>query len=115
SVEGDTGAGVGNVDVVFNLTGQVLGTNGLLIIKAAANTSFTPDAGTTVVNDTGLNAAPIENGTNSFLVVFSPSTITTGTDFDPFDVGTLTLPPGASLLDGVGWQDGDNANDKVFG
>ncbi len=101
--------------VVFNLTGQVIGSNGLLLIKAASNTSFTPDAGTTIVNDTGLNAAPIENGSNSFLIVFSPTPITTGTDFDPQDIGSLTLPNGASLLDGIGWKDQDAGGDKVFG
>ena len=115
SVEGDNGAGVGSVDWVFNLTGQSIGSNGLLLIRAESNTSFTPDPGTTVVTDPLLNAAPIENGTNSFLIVFSPTTITTGTDFDPNDVGNLTLPSGASLLDGVGWMDQDNANDKTFG
>ena len=115
SVEGDSGAGIGSVDVAFNLSADALGSNGLLLIKSPNNTSYVADSGTTVVNDSVLSGPVLENGTNSFLLVYSLTPITTGTDLDPGDEGTLTLPAGATLLDGVGWMDGDNANDHVLG
>jgi len=97
-----------------DLSAATQGDSGLTIIRAA-NGCATP-AGTTVVTDARFaNGDTLENGTNSFLLIFSPSSvISETTDFDPENDGIVNLPPGASILDAVGWQDG-GANDFIHG
>ena len=111
SVEGDrataTATNVGLADVVFNLSGQTLGSNGLLIIKATSG-GHTAAPGTTVVTSSVLDGSILENGTNSFAVIYSPTAaISVGVDYDTDENGTLDLPLGAAVLDVIGWADGD--------
>ncbi|MFT3785152.1 MAG: Calx-beta domain-containing protein [Tepidisphaeraceae bacterium] len=106
SIEGDSTSNPGNVSYVRSLSGSTTGTSTLLVLKSAA-TSYTIGAGVTVITDTLLDAAAgaLQNGANSFALVFSPTPITTGTDLDPTNSGALTLPAGASMLDSVGTLD----------
>jgi len=120
SVEGDGDAppvGAGRLDMVVDLTGRSLGPNGLLVITGTIPSHAFP-ADTTVVTEPQLDvgATALENGTNSFLLVRSPSKIEEGhdRDLDPEDDGTLDLPPGATVLDALGWSDG-GAGDLVYG
>ncbi len=114
-VEGDFPQNPGNVDLAFNLTGRVIGSNGILIIKATIG-GHTPANGTTIVGDTVFNDAPaIENNANSFLVVYSQTPITGGQDLDPgTDDGVLELPAGAILMDSVGVKE-SGINGLVYG
>jgi hypothetical protein len=106
SVEGDAPENIGLATAVFNLTGVASGTNGLLILESASNTDFTTPAGTTVVNNTAFDTALLQNDSNSFLVIQSPTTpIMLNSDLDPDDDGNLDLPSGAVVLDGIGWED----------
>lgn len=122
AVEGDPGGGgtsAGVVDFALDLGSACsgacsFGSNGLLLIKSAAGGHTSQDGDTTVVALPGLDTGSIENGTTSFLVVYSPSAIAATTDLDANDDGTLELPSGASLLDGVAVTDGD-AGDVTYG
>lgn len=114
SVEGD-GTAAGTADLVVDLSATPLGSNGLLMIKAPAG-GFTPPSETTVVpvasfaNSGGI----LENGSNSFVIVFSTTPILAGVDYDANNDGFLELPPGAVLVDGIGYTDG-GATDVAYG
>jgi hypothetical protein len=115
SIEGDSAA-QGIADVVVDLGGQVLGSNGLLVIKSDIGTGHTIPAATTIVVNGSFNPSPaqtIENGTNSFALILSPTTPIAG-DLDTNTDGILELPVDASIIDIVGWSDG-GANDLVYG
>jgi MYXO-CTERM domain-containing protein len=122
ALEGDSGGAAGTADYVLNLStacGGVcsFGTNGLLIVKAAAG-GDTIAPPTTVVLDPQLNVgvtggSGMENGSITFMLIYSPTTaIAKGTDYDP---GTgLALPTGAIISDSIGWTDG-GTTDVVYG
>jgi MYXO-CTERM domain-containing protein len=118
SMEGESGTGAGTADMVVNLSTAcggpcTFGSNGLLVIKAAAGGATMP-AETTVVTDTQLDATAggLENGSNSWLLVFSPTLpIVEGTDYD---TGSgLALPAGAIIVDAVGMKEA--TGDTVYG
>ena len=126
----------GRATYVANLSSYSIGSNGILIIKSP-DAGFTPPAGATVVTDPLFDNAggTLQNGTNSFLLVYSPTTPITayaydpttgtvtsnGTDFDTSgggvtrDNGTLTMPSGAELVDNVAWFDGTSSFDLAYG
>src|SRR6185436_17666614 len=118
-VDGD-GGGEGLVDQVVDLGMACddecsLGSNGLAVVKVL-NGGFSVPAATTVIRDPQL-AVPgggIENGTMSVVLVAGPVVLTEGTDYDPDDDGTLDLPAGDTIVDAVGWTDGDGS-DIVYG
>jgi hypothetical protein len=114
SIEGD-GAGAGLADFVLDLSPHALGSNGLLLIKAAVG-GFTPlDGATTVVGVPAFDTTGVfENDSNSFLLIFSPTPIAQNTDLDTNNDGFLELPVGAQALDGIGWTDG-GISDVVYG
>ena len=124
SMEGDSGSTTdppGTADLVISLDGVVCGANGLILVQSAtgwpADAGVTIDPQTTVVTNAAFDKSGggLENGSNSFLVIESPTTpITEGTNYDSGDAGTLVLPANATLLDGIGWVDGD-AGDRVYG
>jgi hypothetical protein len=115
SVEGDGNANQGLATYVFDFTGKNFGNNGLILLDGVTAT-FSPDGGTTVLNDTAFDAAStLQNGSNSFLVIFSPTPITTSQDLDTNNDGTLDLPSGASVLDGIGWLDPSTPGGKSYG
>ena len=118
AIEGDASAtpgGVGRADMVVNLSGASLGSNGLLVIQSTAGGHAAP-GGTTVLTDTQLDASAggLENGSISFLLVASLLPIIEGTDYDVDNDGVLELPPGAIIVDAVAWSDGDSA-DVTYG
>jgi hypothetical protein len=116
AIEGDVGSDPGRADVVIDLTGWTLGSNGLLLI-AATNQPYAVDPGTTLVAASQLNreGGGLGNGSISFLLLTSPSSIAEGQDLDKGDNGILEgLPAGTTILDAVGWSNGDS-NDLVFG
>jgi hypothetical protein len=116
SLDGNAGGDPGKVGFALNLTGTLLGTNGLLVV-VATNHSYAIPPGTTVVTDPQFSepGGILGNGTISFLLVSSASVISRGEDLDKGDNGILEgLPGGATILDAVGWSDGGN-NDIVYG
>lgn len=101
-------AGTGVADLVFDLSGYTIGTNGLLVIKSSVP-SFTPAAGTTVVTTTAFDPGTtqsIENGANTVGLVYSPIPLVQFQDYDSDlvgDGGLDLLPSTAQILDSVGW------------
>ena len=115
-VEGDAGANPGTTRMVVNLSGTALGSSGFLVI-AAPGPPYEIPADTTVLFDDQLNTlgGALGNGSISFLLVSSPSSIPEGEDLDGGDNGVLEdLPPGTVLIDAVAWSDGD-LNDVLYG
>lgn len=118
-VDGD-GGGEGVADLAVDLGVAcdgpcALGANGLAIVKAPAG-GHTPRPATTVVPSERLEAGAggIENGTLSVLLLTGPTPLVEGTDYDTNDDGVLELPPGTTIVDAVGWTDGDGG-DVVYG
>lgn len=112
--EGDSGS-TGNADFVIPLSGITLGTNGLLFIGTSLGYSNINSQ--TVYIDTlifGVSAGLIENGSSSFVTMFSPSPILTNADYDTNNDGVLELPFGMSIIDAVGYTN-NNAGAKVYG
>ncbi len=104
-IEGDPGS-AGNSDLVIPLNGITLGSNGLVFIGTSLG--YPNIAPPTVFKDTLIFGLPIlDNGSMSFLVLFSPSPILTNVDYDNNNDGTLELPQGAIIQDAVGWTNGD--------
>lgn len=112
--EGD-GAGAGLADFVVNISNITLGSNGLLLIKGATNAFPTPTGTTEFIDGQLTGGGGLENGSISFLIITSPTTpIVETTDYDTDNNGTLdALPTDATILDSVGYTDGD-AGDLVY-
>ena len=127
------GAGIGVADVVYNLSGLTIGSNGLLVI-AASGWLYSAEAGTTVA-PTALPA--LENSSQTYALWYSPGgNFVQGEDYDRdrfliqssvsgfqtevrSGVGVLDtglLPAGAQLIDSVGTvEGGGNDRDRVVG
>lgn len=100
-IEGDAGAagGGGVVEQAVSLDGQVIGSNGLFLIRDSSTIlSPAPAAGTTIlVHDF---TPDIENNTsNHFLVRNFSSSV--GTDLDTTDDGVLDSTPWSEVLDSL--------------
>lgn len=112
--EGDS-ASSGIADLVIPLNGITIGANGLIFIGTSLGyPSISP---ATVFKDSLIFGVPggyIENGSNTFMTVFSPSPILTGVDYDTNDDGVLEMPFGMSIIDAVGYTN-NNAGAKVYG
>jgi hypothetical protein len=117
ALEGDISSTPGVADLVVDLSGRTIGSNGILIITGATTcTGRTIAAGATQVTDTQLDTGTsgIENGTITFLLVTSPTPIVEGTDYDVNNDGTLeALPAGTVVLDAIGVAD-DDFGDIVY-
>jgi len=100
SIEGDASSTQGRVNYLHDLGGVAFGTNGLILIRAPG--AYTPPVGTTVIDDPRLATSAIQNGTESIVLVQSPTAINFSTGND----GGVSLFPfaGTSLLDSVGWR-----------
>lgn len=108
-IEGD-GTATGVVDQSISLTGQTLGSNGLLLIRASNNVTLPgPDANTNIwVN----NFTPdIENGSNTYLLGFGTAPAV-GTDLDTPNLGTLNAGAlsGFTVVDGIAVLENDGVN-----
>jgi MYXO-CTERM domain-containing protein len=75
SVDGDSGS-AGRINYVHDVSGLSVGSNGLLLIEATTTTFADVDPSTTLVADTALTGSPIQNGTESVLVISSPVPLT---------------------------------------
>jgi hypothetical protein len=109
AIEGD-GTATGVVDQSISLTGQTLGANGILLLRAAANVVLPgPDAGTNVwVQDF---APDIENGSNTYVLGFGTAPAV-GFDVDTPNAGTLDAGAlsGFTVVDAVAVLENDGVN-----
>ena len=115
AVEGNKEQNPGTVNIAIDLTGERLGSSGLLLLAADGHPYNVP-TGTRVFLASELSApgGALGNGSISFLLVSSPSRITPGSDWDAGDNGVLEgLPAGATILDSVAWLDG-GSSDRVY-
>ncbi|MDF2693020.1 MAG: endonuclease/exonuclease/phosphatase [Labilithrix sp.] len=107
ALEGDGDSSTGSpgvADIVVDLGDHNCGANGLAYIKAANGGHPAGSAQTTVITASVLDTgkSPFENATTTFVVIKSPTTpITATTDYDAENDGTLELPTGASVVDGI--------------
>lgn len=111
-LEGDS-ASAGNADLVIRLNNITLGSNGLYFIGTSLGYTI---AAPTILRDTlifGIPGGIIENGSSTFMLVFSNTPIVYGLDYDINNDGVLELPAGASILDSFGWISG-GATDAVL-
>jgi hypothetical protein len=115
--DGDSSTGSpGVADIVVDLGTQKCGSNGIAVIKpTTGGHAFGAQATvfTTASLDTG---SGFENATTSFAIVRSPSTpIVQGADYDAADEGTLSLPGGASIVDGISvFDQTDGVTDHTY-
>ena len=117
SLEGDAASNEGNATgvIAFATPGPAIGSNGLLVVVSAVGCApRTYPAGTAVIAAAFLNTGILQNGSNSFLLVSSPTAIALNTDLDANDDGVLELPTGAVILDSIAWSDG-GAGDLLYG
>jgi len=116
-INGDDELNAGVATTVISLDGQRLGTNGLLLI-VSADAPYVPAPGTTVFAAPQFDRAggALDNGTVSFLLVYSTNGIVEGSDLDAGDNGVAEkLPADAVVLDSIAWYDTDGGgNDLVY-
>lgn len=116
--DGDSNGPPGTADFVVDFDGVTCGSNGIVYVKAGQGGQSAGDASSTVVTSSFLDtgASPIENATTSFVVVHSPSApIVQTTDYDTNDDGTLELPSGAIIVDGVStFDESPTAHDRTY-
>lgn len=113
-IEGDS-SNPGVLDRVFRINNKTLGASGIMLFASSLGYQGIPDD--CLFQDTlvfGIPGGIIENGSNTFAVFFSPVPFVAGTDYDTTNDGTLELPPGAIMLDAVGWTNG-NPSAIVYG
>jgi len=112
--EGDSGS-AGNCDRVFPIRNVTLGSTGLYFIGTSLG--YTSVASGTIYRDTlvfGVPGGVFENGSISFLLIFSSIPIVQDFDYDNNNDGNLELPAGAVVLDAFGWTNGDPSG-RVYG
>jgi hypothetical protein len=102
----------GTADLVVNLNGDSIGSDGLLVIQNSASAGHAIPSGTTVVTDPTFftQAGGFANGTLSFYLYSSSNAFIQGTDYDTNNDGTLDhLPSGYEILDHVAILDNNSA------
>ncbi len=102
-LDGD-GSRLGLINRAWDLSGETLGSNGLLLLRQAAILPV-PDTETTIVEDPTM---AIQNGDMTLLIVDSFYAVE-GFDIDTNDDGVVDTIPWLSTLDGIGF-DADNAD-----
>ena len=111
-----TPANAGNVWFLAELSTAALGSNGLLVVKAAtgghATTAPTTEVGSPLLDVA--NGRGLINTAQTIALIFSPSGLTLDQDLDTNDDGTLDLPVGAVLVDSVGWKDNSDLNAGLY-
>ncbi len=113
-IEGDS-SNPGVLDRVFRINNKTLGSSGIMLF--ATSLGYQDIADDCLFQDTlvfGIPSGIIENGSNTFAIFFSPVPFVVGTDYDTTNDGTLELPPGAIMMDAVGWTNG-NLSAIVYG
>jgi hypothetical protein len=97
-LEGDSGS-AGNADLVIRLNNITLGSNGLYFIGTSLGYTIPAP---TILRDTlifGIPGGILENGSSTFMIVFSNTPIVYGLDYDTNNDGVLELPAGAAIID----------------
>jgi hypothetical protein len=115
-VDGNTSSNPGMANLVIKLSNLRLGSSGLLVL-GGYNCPYPIPFGTAFLPDNKFDApaGTLGNDTVSFLLISSPKPIQEGVDLDGGDNGVLEgLSKGATILDAVGWSEGDNG-DIVYG
>jgi hypothetical protein len=116
--DGSAGS-AGTADLVVNLTGDAIGSDGLLVIQSSATAGHTLPTATTLVTDAAFFTVTggFPNSTLSFFLFDSPDAgFVAGTDYDTDDNGTLDhLPAGAVPLDDVAIPDTNDPSDIIYG
>jgi len=114
-IEGDKDLNPGTVNVAINLSGERLGSSGVLLIVADGHPYSVPvGARVFLASDLSAPGGALGNGSVSFLLVSSPAPLVSGIDLDAGDNGIPeALPEGTTLLDSVGWLSGGN-NDRAY-
>ncbi len=113
SIEGDGATASGTATMVVSLGSASMGSGGYLVIGSP---SLTVAAGASHVSDARFDTTSgiLQNGSNSFALIYSLTPISEGTDLDANSDGALELPAGASLIDAVGSLDG-GVSDIAYG
>lgn len=108
----------GRTDLVLNLSGAHLGSNGLLVVKASATTGFIVPASTPVIEDARFidtALSPLNNNSLSVMLVQSVIAPLEGTDYDANDDGVFDIAPldAATVVDSISIR--QLASDPVYG
>lgn len=112
-LEGDSGS-AGNADLVIRLNNITLGSNGLYFIGTSLGYTI---AAPTILRDTlifGIPGGILENGSSTFLLVYSTVPMVYGNDYDTNNDGVIELPAGAAILDGFGWITSGATDAKIY-
>jgi hypothetical protein len=115
AVEGNKEANLGTATTVISLSGERLGSSGLLLVAADGNPYTVPSGARVLLSaELARTGGALGNGSFTLLLVGSMQPIASGADLDLEDEGVLDgLPFAANALDSVGWLDGGN-NDRVY-
>jgi len=116
AVQGNSSIDPGRIDLAIELSGTLLGTNGLLVLAGPGHPyAFSPGTSVILVPALANAGGALDNGSLSLLLIGTKRTIVQGADWDNGDNGILEgLPDDAFVVDAVGWSDGGNG-DKVYG
>ncbi len=117
AVHGNPGI-AGRADLVLNLNGALLGTNGLLVVKVSATTGFLVPAATRVIEDARFidtAISPLNNNSLSVLLVQSDAAPVEATDYDADDDGVFDVAPldTATIVDSISIR--QLVTDPVYG
>jgi 3-phytase len=117
AINGNPGT-AGRADLVLNLNGVLLGTNGLLVVKVSRDTGFTVPQETRVISDSRFidtAVSPLNNNSLSVLLVQSGAAPVEGTDYDANNDGLFDVAPlaTATIVDAIGIR--QLAGDPVYG
>jgi|688.fasta_scaffold01132_44 hypothetical protein len=111
-IEGD-GTTAGIVDVVRSLSTLSTGSNGLLLLRDAANVILPAPDAATAIDVTDFNP-DIENGTNTYVLGFGTPPAA-GTDLDAGNDGTLDVPlTGFTVVDAVTIVESDGTANYAY-
>ncbi len=117
AVHGNPGI-AGRADLVLNLNGALLGTNGLLVVKVSATNGFLVPAATRVIEDARFidtAISPLNNNSLSVLLVQSATAPVEATDYDADNDGVFDVAPldTATIVDSISIR--QLVTDPVYG
>ncbi len=117
TVHGNPGI-AGRADLVLNLNGALLGTNGLLVVKVSATNGFIVPPATRVIEDARFidtAISPLNNNSLSVLLVQSTIAPVEATDYDANDDGVFDVAPldTATIVDSISIR--QLSTDPVYG
>jgi hypothetical protein len=114
-IEGNEELNTGRITRVIDVSGEQLGSSGILLIAADGHPYSIPGGARVAVSpEFDRPEGALGNGSVSFLLVSCPAPGISGFDLDGGDKGLLEgMPLGFTILDSVAWRDGDN-RDLVY-